>query len=259
MRCAAAEFVIVNAMVEHIFTDVYMPQHMDRQRAVSETLDLLQKKDARRESLVRCQLLEEYPVDKNTLSAVSDAAFVEVCSLLDGLLPAADLRNKFHDRLRALLEEALELWQPLQRSKSRVCARLWVGTESLRREDAEPDYDGLNSQVPAMSQPVLLLFPMINTSDRIIFPATALWSDQGAFVEATKEASEDRLGVNGGMHSARAPVSRRRTSISRRTSTSPTSSLPPAAVLSAGSGVSNSQLGSSRRMENGTNLTGRDR
>ncbi|KAB5566267.1 hypothetical protein GE09DRAFT_1186879 [Coniochaeta sp. 2T2.1] len=184
MRCAAAELVIANAMVEHIFTDIYVPDDLDRQKALASALELLASTDPRREALVRCQLLETCDVDAQSLDSICQAAFEEVCVVLDGLLPAGDPRDKFHAVLRALLGEAMELWRPLQRSETRISAHLSVALKMLNRgEDAYPDYDGANPQSAgaaglAGSQPVMLLFPLIYSSDQAeVCPAMALWSD----------------------------------------------------------------------------------
>ncbi|OIW24641.1 hypothetical protein CONLIGDRAFT_101504 [Coniochaeta ligniaria NRRL 30616] len=272
MRCAAAELVIANAMVNHIFTDIYIPGDVERQKAVSATLELLVMKNPRRESLVRCQLLAEYEIDTEILSSVHQAAFDEICKVLDDLLPAGNPRDKFHTKLDALLGEALELWRPLQKSKNRVSAHLDFNAKVLKRdEDAYADYDGPNSQgagAPrspgfAGSEPVLLLFPLIYTSEEVVYQATALWSDQGAFIDAKNEASEHRLSVTGSIvgavDSTRPSAGRRRMSLGGRMPTSSTSSLPPAGTMNSSSDVSSSRLVSSRRTENGIPSTGRDR
>lgn len=271
MRCAAAELVIANAMVDHIFTDIYIPGGIDRQKAVSATLELLVTKNPRRESLVRCQLLEEYDLDTEIISNVHQAAFKEVCDVLDDLLPADSLRNKFHSKLSALLGEALELWQPLRKSKSRVSAHLSMRTKILKRdEDAYPDYDGLRSQRtvtpgnPAFagSEPVILLFPLICTSKEVVCSPTALWSDQGAFIEAKNEAAEHKLGMTGSVSAidpVRPSAARRKMSTGGRMPTSPISSQPPDLALNAPSDVSSSRPIQNRGSENGIKSTGRSR
>ncbi|KAB5582917.1 hypothetical protein GE09DRAFT_285463 [Coniochaeta sp. 2T2.1] len=269
MRCAAAELVIANTMVEHIFTDIYVPNDIDRQKALASALELLASTDPRREALVRCQLLETCDADAQSLDSICQAAFEEVCAALDGLLPAGEPRDKFHAGLSALLGEALELWHPLQWSRTRISAHLFVSPKMLNRsEDAYPDYDGVNPQsaggggLPG-SQPVMLLFPLIYSSGRaVICPPTALWSDQGAFIDASNEASEDRLTMAGSMvgavDSTRSSAMRRRLSVGARQPASQpaSSSLPPSGVMNGASGVSGSHLVPTRSRENGIKLNG---
>ena len=266
MRCAAAELVIANAMVEHIFTDIYVPNDHDRQKALSSALELLNSTDPHREALVRCQLLESFSVNDEDLDNISKAAFREICNVLDNLLPAGDPRDKFHTELNALLGEAIELWRPLQRSKTRVSAHLSISPKELTREDdAYRDYDlgpvKAGSQGFSGSQPVMLLFPLIYASDQdLICTAMALWSDQGAFIEASNEASEDRFSMAGNMpgmtDSARPSAARRRFSVSGKTSSPPTAALPPASAMHRSSSDSSSHLIPTRSRENGIKLNG---
>lgn len=270
MRCAAAELVVINAIVNHIFTDVYIPGAVQVQKAVSTTLKLLEK-DPRRESLVRCQLLAEFEIQAETSRSVAQAALNEVCAALDSLLPAGEPRQRFHTKLAELLNDAFELWQPLQISKERVYADLSVDAQMLdRTEDSYSDYDYCGARESARprsptstsTQAVHLLFPMICMGEHPIFDPKALWSDQAAFVEARSELVGDRTSVHGSMGGAvdatRPQMARRRNSASIRMPQSPiASALPSSSLINGSSGVSGSHLVPGRRSENGIKLTGR--
>jgi hypothetical protein len=267
MRCAAAELVIANVMAEHIFTDIYLPGEVDKQRAVSSTLELLAQKEPKREMLVRCQLLEELSADSEILSAVESNAFKEICKYLDHLLPAGNLLNEFHAKLKRLLREAVQLWHPLQRSESRVSAYVSVTPDMLNRDDdAWDDYDKRSNQhavTPSpiafqSSQPVVILFPLICANDQMVAPPMALWSDQGAFVEAKNEEDRSSVGRGAvGMNTTRSPTIQRRMSSSARSPTLQGSAQSIAGPLNGGPPVSGSHLSSaSRRSDSSAKLAG---
>jgi hypothetical protein len=234
---------------------------------VSTTLKLLAAKSSRRESIVRCQLLAEFEIEDETSHSVAQAAFNEICPVLDSLLPAGEPRQRFQVKLAELLRDALELWQSVQTSKHRFFADFSVDAHMLAREDdMYADYDSVSNRGAATpgsptstgSHAVLLLFPIIYMGEEIICPAKALWSDQGAFVEAWNEANASS--TTGAPDASRSAVPRRRNSLSVRMPQSPTAStLSSSTAMNGSSEISTSHLTPTRRSENGNKQTGRGR
>jgi len=234
MRCAAAELVLINALYNHIFTDVYIPGAVQYQRAVSTTLQILN--DPQREALVRCQLLAEFETQADTFQSVAQPASNEVCTALDSLLPAGEPRQKFQTKLAELLKDAFELWRSLQASTRRVYADMSVDPHILERDTdfySDYDYGALrNATNPSMLAPagqaVQLLFPMVCIGEEVAFNPKALWSDQAAVVDARDELAAERTSIHGGVAGVpdvvRQPVARRRNSISARNTQSPVNS-----------------------------------
>lgn len=267
MRCAGAEFVVINALVNHIFTDLHIPGAVNKQRAVSTTLELLSR-DTRRESIVRCQLLAVSELQDDNSHDVAQAASNEICAALDSLLPAGEPRQRWQAKLAGLLNEALELWDTVHTSSKRVSARLSFDAQILDRDkDSYREYDSGSgreaakpgSPTSAKTQAVLLLFPMICMSDRAVpvFGPIALWSDQDAYVEAGNELARGSVSNGSAVglpDPARPQSTRRRNSIRMPQTPVATTSSSSGAV--AGSEVTGGHLIPSRRTENGIKSAG---
>lgn len=274
MRCAAAECVVINALVNHIFTDVHIPGAVDIHRAVSTTLDHLSN-DPRRESIVRCQLLAISESQGDNSHGVAQASSKEICSVLDDLLPAGEPRKRWQAKLAGLLNDAAVLWHTVQTSLKRVSPRLSLDAQILERldrdEDSYGDYDSSSGREAARpgsptstkTRAVLLLFPMICMSGHAtpVFRPIALWSDQDAYVEARNELSQGSMSINasgvGLPDPARLQSTRRRNSI--RKAQTPVATASSSSGAAAGSDVAGGQLVPSRRTENGIKSTGTGR
>lgn len=274
MRCAAAECVVINALVNHIFTDVHIPDAVDIHRAVSTTLDHLSN-DPRRESIVRCQLLAVSESQGDNSHGVAQAASDEICTALDSLLPAGEPLRTWQAKLAGLLHDAWVLWRSVQPSLKRVSARLSFDAQTLeildRDQDSYGDYDSGSGREAARpgsptstkTQVVLLLFPAICMSGDAIplFGPIALWSDQAAYVEAGNERAPRSMSINGSgvglPDPARLQSTRRRNSI--RTAQTPVATTSLSSGAAAGSDVAGGQLVPSRRPENRIKSTGTGR
>jgi len=180
---------------------------------------------------VRCQLLAQSEDTSETLARVVNDATREVCTALNHLLPAGRQREDFQKAVHELFEEGVTIWKPLQSSKYRVMVEFVNDLKEFEHEDRHPDYDDASSAGPTRRngenatvgrEAVLPLFPQISIRDVILKPGIALWSDQGAFVEAKTEV--DRLSVSRavGSQASRPPVARRRMSIPRGAQSPPT-------------------------------------
>lgn len=220
MRCAAAEFVISSALVNHVFTDIYLPETAGAQNAISTTLQLMAP---RRESIVRCQLLAEFEATDETTSRIVEIATNEVCSTLNHLLPVGRARDDLQQMVRELFNCAVSMWRPLQKSKDRVIVEFLESLDDLERGDRHVDYDegsltGNTGQPKNQNgQAVLPLFPQISVKDIMLIPGIALWSDQAAFIEARMEMDRLSFGRAAGPQTSRPPVTRRRMSSSGTT------------------------------------------
>ncbi|KAK1764407.1 hypothetical protein QBC33DRAFT_561799 [Phialemonium atrogriseum] len=220
MRCAAAEFIISSALVNYVFTDIYLPEMAGAQNAISTTLQLMAP---RRESIVRCQLLAEFEATDETTSRIVEIATNEVCSTLNHLLPAGRARDDLQQMVRELFNGAVAMWRPLQKSKDRVIVEFLESLDDLERGDRHVDYDegsltGSTGQTKNQNgQAVLPLFPQISVKDIMLIPGIALWSDQAAFIEARMEMDRLSFGRSAGPQTSRPPVTRRRMSSSGTT------------------------------------------
>ncbi|KAH8903609.1 hypothetical protein BR93DRAFT_191859 [Coniochaeta sp. PMI_546] len=272
MRCAAAELVVINAMVKHIFTDVYVPGAGTRQSAVSATLELLSR-NPQRAAIVRCQLLAEFEIQSETFHSVAQAASNEVYAALDSLFPAGDPRQTFQTKLAELLKDAFKLWQNVQTSSERVVAKLAFDAQIAdRMEDSYSDYDAgsageagtpgspTSTGVPA----VQILFPMIRMGGETIFNPKVLWSDQAAFVEAGNElAAGNRTSICGSgigaSDATRQQVPRRRNSIRATQMPVARALQPPGPAVNTNVPSSHQIPGPNRGSENGIKATGGNR
>ncbi|KAK0708555.1 hypothetical protein B0H67DRAFT_686606 [Lasiosphaeris hirsuta] len=224
MRCAVAEYVIGRALTDHIFVDMYF-RDPNLQHAVSTMLSYLETRDGYpeagdghaqsgyigRESIVRLQLLSESNTgDDARLQAISSAKR-DVCKALDSLLPSSITRDVFHSKLEEILERAIELWAPLQRSTFRVSAEFGLTAQLDRKYDFHSDFGPLVGG--EKSEPILPLFPQIGIRDEVIYGAKALWSDQTAVVAAKEEMEKainhDRMKG----HEAQKKIMKRRLSV----------------------------------------------
>lgn len=274
IRAACAEAVIMNAIVNHVFADIYLPGYTGRQKEVSSTLALLAELNPRREALVRCQFLAEFVPSQEVVSSVMQAAFKDICFILDSLLPAGPQQDRFHTELAGLLQSAVTTWIPLQASRNRVVVDFSMNMPDLdRQEDFYSDFDKATAEngTPQPSSPgathtsvILMLFPLILMDGNIMAGPKALWSDQAALIEAREEVAADsarsnRLSSYGAVgladghrqssHPRRQSVSGRpgglRSSVAAASSTATQGAMSPSTATKLGS------PGLGRRVENG--------
>ncbi|KAK3381721.1 hypothetical protein B0H63DRAFT_524405 [Podospora didyma] len=283
MRCAAAEAVFSKALVDHIFVDIYLGVP-SLQHAISATLDVLQSKSERRERLARSLLLAEFGPDQGKPQYAVKSAKEDCNKVLDPLIPAGPIRDAFYKSLDTLLNEAVELWEPVQRSKQRVSVELDLsldlGINIDEEEDSFPEYGAIKTREGGgggeRNRPVLLLRPQICMGQEILLPAVALWSNQAALVEAKDEAAAIAAARNSRPRASVA-IPRRRPSVnsshaaSPRPTSTPSSpsplSIPPAqkqqqqqhrqsgprpAVVSSLQSVAESSAAGSRTAANGS-------
>lgn len=224
MRCAAVESVVGRALTDHIFVAVYSPESTTWSKALSRVLQSLDLRDAQREQLVRRQLLVDYEVTDETREQIVRNARDSVIATLGHLLPSSPLLDGFISTLESILQEAMEVWEPLQRSIHRPIVNFELDPSHFEpAEDCYPEYGSTRSETnTGISSPVLRLLPDISIGDRMLLCPKVLWSDQTAVVDARLELEKDRQRREGASPS----WTRRRMSVRHGPSSAPQSPRP---------------------------------
>jgi hypothetical protein len=190
---ATAEKVISCKLCSNIFKQYYLPENTFARQAMDEVLESLLEGSPRDEAIFRVRLLSAYKGEqqKHLTNVVADT-ISEVVAILGPLL-APDSRDGFQSEFRRLLQEAVKLWGPLQRSAMR--ARVDDNVEKDWDWEKYKDYDtakGPNADQAAhgLSYPLEPLFPRVSIGDDVICPGYALWSGQNVLVAAGIEYSQ---------------------------------------------------------------------
>ncbi|KAL5349554.1 hypothetical protein ACLOAV_005849 [Pseudogymnoascus australis] len=187
LRMAAAEKIIAQKLCTNIFRQYYLPETLADRQAMDSVLERLFGVNSRDEAVFRLQLLAAYKSEENRhVTSVVKSTIQEVVAVL-GLLISPDLQGDFQSKLGKLLQEAVKLWSPVQRSAVRAC----VDNEPEQDWDSFKDYDGLVDSTPDQMKQVLIapnpidsLFPRISIGDDIICQGYALWSSQNMVIAA---------------------------------------------------------------------------
>jgi hypothetical protein len=198
LRKAVAEKIIANKLCVNIFQQYYLPESPAAREAMDDVLERLYTDNPRGEAIFRRRLLSAYKPEEEEyqVAKVVESTQAEVVGLLDPLLFSLNARENFRSELGKLLQEAVKLWRPVQRSAVR----------GVVENDPEPDwseykeYDtavGLTAEqapnVPAQSDAIMSLFPQVSMDDNVICPGYALWSSQNTVVAANIEYSQSNL------------------------------------------------------------------
>ena len=191
MRCAFAEHVFARALVDHIFVDVAPRQPPGLPQAASAILCYLDNRDARRERIVRSQLLAvTMDVGDNDQHAIGNA-LQDIARELDSLLGPA--RDKLFAVYESPIEEAMRIWATLRQSRERISAELNHNYLDLERaDDFYQEYGPPVSGTPC--EGIASLFPQISKRHSILLNARVLWSDQASAVSAREELKKARNG-----------------------------------------------------------------
>lgn len=211
MRCAVAEAVIADVLMNQIFVPFYLPAQT--RSAASTLLDIFGD-DERRRTIYRCQILQSM-TDTEEVARVQDEivrkASSEVRNKLQGLVMAFRQAG-FFVAVPNLFKEAQALWVAVQRSRD------FIAAEQPDMNEVQPpgkyDYYDENgaggSPSPsrkggkggaAKAQIAAVLFPQVATREDLIFNGMALWSNQAALVTAAPDALMN--GANGGSRPSR--------------------------------------------------------
>ncbi|KFY67382.1 hypothetical protein V496_01573 [Pseudogymnoascus sp. VKM F-4515 (FW-2607)] len=229
LRMAAAEKIVAQKLCTNIFRQYYLPETLADRQAMDSVLERLLQANSRDEAIFRLRLLSAYKSEENThVTSVVKSTIQEVVTVL-GPLISPDLQGDFQSKLGKLLQEAVKLWSPVQRS----AVRAYVDNEPEHGWDSFKDYDGLmdstsdqmkQAQIP--QNPIDSLFPRISIGDNIICQGYALWSSQNMVVAAGLEYSlaKSPILAHGRLSSSRAAVARQG-SDRRRLSSSTSSAI----------------------------------
>ncbi|KAF4450097.1 rna polymerase [Fusarium austroafricanum] len=208
MRCAVADSVIAETLLNHVFVPFYMANDM---KATASSMLGFFKGDERRETVYRSQILgslsdqaEDHKED------IIRKASNEVRSTLHPLVVAYK-QTGFYNAVPALFRQAVTLWAEAQRSRDMILAEL-PDEEDSRGAGQYDDYDIGNTRKAKGLKPTVLavLFPQFVCRDELIVDAVVLRSDQGAVAEALEEAQQSNGSVNG--DTKKKPGTRRRSS-----------------------------------------------
>lgn len=190
MRCAVAEAVIAEVLINQIFIPFYLPNSYAT--ASSRMLDYFSR-DENQLTIYRAQLLKSLSDKEEAAHIMEDIvrkASNEVRTTLHPLV-MAHKQAGFYNAVPGFFREAATLWKSVQ------CARFPFTAEAPSM-DADPlpnkhdDYDKSNGYNRPKKSPVeksiaAVLFPQVVGDDDWVIPGLVLWSDQTAVLAAMKE------------------------------------------------------------------------
>jgi hypothetical protein len=186
MRCAVAEAVIANILVEQIFVPFYLPS--GKKEAAAALLDIFGD-DKNLQSVYRCQILRSATKDAEEARRVEDEiirrASSEVKTTLHALVVASK-QASFFTAVPPFFRKAVELWSEVQRSRNFIFAERPDATE-VQPPGKYADYDAQGRAATAAATAAAAeqsiaadLFPPVATREDLIFHGMALWSTQTA-------------------------------------------------------------------------------
>ncbi|KAJ2905610.1 hypothetical protein MKZ38_004904 [Zalerion maritima] len=253
LRCAAAEAVVCDSLMRHVFRDLFYPATPSFSDATTAILDLLggnpdaasstasslsdsvggsSHKACRRQRVVRANLIAHqdsaYPdagsVHKEVVTIVLD----EVISLLQPFLVATAI-SEFRLKLEDFILHATQFWARVQRNTNRCTA---LG--SMERagdweecEDQQADYHSLIEKTAELEvirdqklktgemEVVAVLFPQVICEGNCIFNGRALFNTHRAVLKASMERSHELASTKVPIH----PHKRRSSVVSASTVT----------------------------------------
>lgn len=184
---AVAEATVAQLLRLRVFRPYYVLDCTETR----ELLQLLEQKNPRKGSLLRCLLATAFHVYKRDASDLAREAADEVATYL---FARVDNRSKaFRDELVKLFHRGYDIWQVVQRSEIPPSVSDFKEDPGTWEESTDKcnDYDDLvtlkeEQEVyrPPLVDPYILLFPRISVGQDIIHRGTALWSDQNVVVAA---------------------------------------------------------------------------
>jgi hypothetical protein len=193
LRMATVEKIIACKLCAHVFQQYYLPTSISARQAMDDVMDRLFEDNPHEEAIFRLRLLSAYKRDEHRhLTGVVASVVSEVVDIL-GRLIVPDSQNIFRLEFEKLLQEAIKLWGPVQRS----AVRAFVDNDPEEDWTKYGDYDtplGPNTDqaVSVPSDPIQPLFPQVSIGDNVVCQGYALWSDQNAVIAAGVEYSQMR-------------------------------------------------------------------
>lgn len=188
MRCAAAEAVIAEALLQHVFVPFYLRN--DVKAAATAMLDFFGD-DERRRTVYRCQILQTMTDAEEVKRLQEDVvrrASNEARSTLHPLVVAYKQAG-FYNAVPAVFRQAVAVWADAQRS--RECITAYEADASSQAGE----YGQRSSKGQTSREPAATLFPQVSSRDGVVYEGVCLWASQTAVTEAIKELSVN--GTNG--------------------------------------------------------------
>jgi hypothetical protein len=193
LRVATVEKIIASKLCGHVFQQYYLPTSVSARQAIDDVMNRLLKDNPHEEAIFRLRLLSAYKRDEHIyLTNVVTSTVSEVVDILGRLL-VPDSQNIFRLEIEKLLQEAIKLWGPVQRS----AVRAFVENEPEEDWTKYRDYDtpmgpSTDQAVSVPSDPIQPLFPRVSIGNDVVCQGYALWSDQNAVIAAGVEYSQMR-------------------------------------------------------------------
>ncbi|KAI0126801.1 hypothetical protein BJ170DRAFT_684383 [Xylariales sp. AK1849] len=202
MRCAAAEAIIAQALLTHVFRPFYVLDGPEGNMIAPEVVLDLFSADKRRQSIYRYQLLkmiEDDDVGSGTEAVVAVASnFIH--GALDQLVSPPKL-TLFHDQIEDLLQNASDTWFTYaQLSQDLVTADM--PTIDDNHLESRVEYGTRSESVNSGNTKRTIVAPLfprisINGSGAIPHHGTVLWLDQPAVLAAKTQLPLHEVAANG--------------------------------------------------------------
>ncbi|KAF8846725.1 hypothetical protein BDZ45DRAFT_755694 [Acephala macrosclerotiorum] len=211
LRMAIAEKIIAAIYHSDIFRQYYLPESDE----IEKILNQLHKEYPRKEAIFRSQLHYAYKpgAEQDRVTRIVKSATEKAVGLLGPLLFAPDAEGIFRSDFERLLQDAADLWRPVQKSVVRGS----VENEPDNTWDCHEEYHTAMKlspdqevHVPDEPTAIMSLFPQVVIGDSEICPGYALWSNQSTVVAASLE-SKSRNSINGLAGNSTAGIQRRGT------------------------------------------------
>jgi hypothetical protein len=202
LRCAFAEAVISQELLNNVFVDFYFPSDIKsspESNKLIQVLDWLSRVEPRRASICRSQIATVCCQNENMRSKIISEATQRVLTTLNPWI--IDNREQLSNELIELFTEAVELWQPLQRADRHIVVKNdgdWIDEDTWQEYDDMSLLPNHQSNPPIHDyEPMVILFPRIFTGSFLIFHGYALYPTQAAIIAAKLECSQ--AGPNSGL------------------------------------------------------------
>ena len=196
MRCALAQAVVGDSLSRFIFRDFHFAS-ADALilRDLREPLSEIEKRDPRRANIVRCQfvLAFENRVVRETINA---DAVSNVVHQLDPWFSDEATKQDFENSISNLFQDAMNLWQQLQRGGNHATSHTNVLSTRLNNSVAiHKAYDSIKLEHQHLYQaaalestrPAAILFPQIRFGRETLFSGSAIFAHQSAVIAANVE------------------------------------------------------------------------
>lgn len=195
LRTAAVQKIIASTLCTSIFKPYYLPEIPADRRQIDDVLERLGQSSPYEEAVFRLRLLSAYKNEETAhIERIVRSAVAHVSKLVDPLLTPAT-RKTFQSEIESLFKEAVDLWLPTRRSRTKV------------RVDNKPDFDwefyeeydtSIESDEEHKSyesipdEPIDALFPRVYFGSTVLLEGYALWSCQKTVIAANIEQSKNR-------------------------------------------------------------------